>query len=305
MSGIFFYSILIFILLSIFAPSIYNYAYKCFIGRIVLVLLIIYFSKHSIILGLIFVTIIIFTSYPLYEGLSSSSSSPGDDYQGEDILATQSLVTSNYSIKDKTNKQQVFNYFTKYYCDKDSNGNVRYPLRPNQIKYKRWYDIFKNQASDTDSKNITSTNIMLQNAICNPDTSRYYSNYGANFQSAVNTGNTNFLDLNGCSTNVIDENMFCGYWAAVGECSRNPGYMLTRCKASCNRVSGSPTDKINQVYNFPICFQDNFKSQICNSKFIQDLIPSARNTSKNPDVDPYLNQDGQWVLNMYQQVCAT
>lgn len=68
MSGIFFYSILIFILLSIFVPSIYTYAYKCFTGRIVLVLLIVYFSKHNIILGLVFVAIIIVTSIPLYEG---------------------------------------------------------------------------------------------------------------------------------------------------------------------------------------------------------------------------------------------
>ena len=89
MSGIFFYSILIFILLSIFVPSIYTYAYKCFIGRIVLVLLIIYFSKHSMILGLIFVTIIIFTSYTLYEGFSLG-----------DVLSKNLVVTSNYSIKE-------------------------------------------------------------------------------------------------------------------------------------------------------------------------------------------------------------
>jgi hypothetical protein len=30
-----------------------------------------------------------------------------------------------------------------------------------------------------------------------------------------------------------DSNEFCGAWAASGECSNNPGYMLTNCCASC------------------------------------------------------------------------
>jgi len=34
-----------------------------------------------------------------------------------------------------------------------------------------------------------------------------------------------------------DENSWCGYWARVGECKRNPGYMLYRCQSSCQKYS--------------------------------------------------------------------
>ena len=165
MTGIFFYSILIFILLSIFVPSIYNYAYSCFIGRIVLVLLIIYFSKHSIILGLIFLAIIITTSMPLYEG-----------FLPQDMLAKNFLVTSNYSIKDNTDNQEVSDHITKYYCSTNEGG---LPVI-NTEKKKRWSDIFSGD-SDKDSKDVASANIWLQNLVCGiGDTSQYNQNYNNN-----------------------------------------------------------------------------------------------------------------------------
>lgn len=297
MSGIFFYSILIFILLSIFVPSIYTYAYSCFIGRIVLVLLIIYFSKCSILLGLVFVGIIIVTSMPLYEGF-------GFNEPSEKPLAKNLLVTSNYSIKDDTNNQQVFDYFTKYYCAKDGNGNTAYPLTPNTEKYNRWLDIFKDKDSDNDSKEVAGANIILQESICNSDNSRYYNNYSNNISSAFNSNNgVNIGSVDGCSAKSIDENVFCSYWAAVGECSRNPGYMLYRCKASCNRMSGNNSSGTNHVYNFSRCLNDNFKSQVCNNTFFKNMFPSAKNVSNNADLDPYFQQDGQWLLNTYGQIC--
>jgi hypothetical protein len=428
MSGIFFYSILIFILLSIFVPSIYTYAYKCFIGRVVLVLLIIYFSKHSMLLGLIFVTIIIITSYPLYEGFSA-----------DDIKAKDSLVTSNYSIKDTNKNEDVFNYFTNYYCAKDSNKNVTYPLTPDTKKLERWSNLLTNiefetrptptckdgwwkyggeclqgcnlnsqerhpdgtcicnqeepnkycgpgftcvdgrctridnvsgtyetrpsptckdgwfpsgdeclqgcsrndqtrhsdgtcicnqeepnktcgpgfscvfdrctrvkSGADVDSINLAYSNKSLQQVICNPDTSQYYQNYGNNIQQNIRTGSTTSpSEVDGCSANVIDENIFCGYWAAVGECSNNPAYMLNSCKASCNRVSDTTSTNNNPVYNSSKCLKDNFKNQICGSSFLRNTIPSARNVSNSYNVDDYLNQDGQWILNMNNQVCSS
>ena len=297
MSGIFFYSILIFILLSIFVPSIYTYAYKCFIGRIVLVLLIIYFSKHSMILGLIFVTIIIITSYTLYEGFSLS-----------DVLSKNLVVTSNYSIKDKTNKHDVFNYFTKYYCNTDSNGRKII----NTEKSKRWDDILKktNPPADKDSSNIASNNLILQRQICT-DTGEYYQNYNNNWNSAYPNGyssvtsgvNPNTID--GCATNYIDENGNCGYWASIGECSRNPGYMLYRCKSSCNRVSGNTSNSGNHVLSFPQCLYKNLDTKICKDNSIKNILSSARNISNNPKLDPYFQQDGQLLLNMYSQLCET
>ena len=304
MTGIFFYSILIFILISIFVPSIYNYAYSCFIGRIVLVLLIVYFSKHSIFLGLLFVAIIIVTSMPLYEGFSSNGFFP------KNFLAKNLLVTSNTSIKDTTNNEEVFNYFTNYYCAKDSSGNVVTPLVPNQDKLKRWDDIILKNVPGTDSYNIANSNLMLQREMCNPSTSQYYQNYNSNWSStytaAYNSGSTfNTNSITGCSDEFIDENDSCEYWAYDdnNQCAANPGYMLNSCAKSCNQVSGSPATGTNYVLNTPACLSENLKSQVCNDASIRSVIPIARNISNNPKLDPYLQQDGQWMQNMYSQLC--
>lgn len=42
----------------------------------------------------------------------------------------------------------------------------------------------------------------------------------------------------GCVTSVelveeVDNHENCAYWAQIGECSKNPGYMLPNCKKSC------------------------------------------------------------------------
>ena len=299
MTGIFFYSILIFILLSIFVPSIYNYAYSCFIGRIVLVLLIIYFSKHSIILGLIFLAIIITTSMPLYEG-----------FLPQDMLAKNFLVTSNYSIKDNTDNQEVFNYFTNYYCAKDSSGNLVTPLGPNTDKLKRWNDIMSKTDLGSDSYNMAISNTLLQQAVCNPSVGQYYQNYNnnwnANIADAASSGSTiNPNSISGCSTQFIDENAYCSYWANNNQCSENPGYMLYRCSNSCNQVSGNPTTGTSHVLNTPVCLSENLKSQVCNDDSIRRVIPTARNISNNPKLHRHLQQDGQWMLNMYSQLCET
>jgi hypothetical protein len=66
-----FYNILLIALLCVFVPSIYNYMYSSFIGRIIILLIIAYFSKVNFYLALVFLTIIIIKSIPLYEGFSS------------------------------------------------------------------------------------------------------------------------------------------------------------------------------------------------------------------------------------------
>merc|ERR1719300_763056 len=44
-------------------------------------------------------------------------------------------------------------------------------------------------------------------------------------------------------TDCSDLNGSCSYWAGIGECSKNPGYMLVNCKKSCNQCTtgGSTT----------------------------------------------------------------
>ena len=44
---------------------------------------------------------------------------------------------------------------------------------------------------------------------------------------------TLFIGLSHCVL-PVDNNANCPYWASIGECSWNPGYMLSSCKLSCN-----------------------------------------------------------------------
>ena len=70
MNTLIFYNILLLALLCVFIPSVYNYMYSSFIGRIVILLLIAYFSKVNFYLALAFITIIIIKSANIYEGFT-------------------------------------------------------------------------------------------------------------------------------------------------------------------------------------------------------------------------------------------
>ncbi|CAH3194803.1 unnamed protein product, partial [Porites evermanni] len=37
--------------------------------------------------------------------------------------------------------------------------------------------------------------------------------------------------------NCRDNHRSCSYWARIGECQRNSGYMLLNCKKSCNNCN--------------------------------------------------------------------
>ena len=66
------------------------------------------------------------------------------------------------------------------------------------------------------------------------------------------------------------------------------------------RVTGS-----NYVFNMPKCLPQSIQTGICNDASIGNLISSAQSISNNPKLDPYLQQDGQWMQNMYSQLCET
>lgn len=71
MNNIIFYNILLLALLCVFIPSVYSYMYTTFIGRIIIILLIAYFSKVNFYVALAFITLIIIKSIPIYEGFAS------------------------------------------------------------------------------------------------------------------------------------------------------------------------------------------------------------------------------------------
>ena len=70
MKTLIFYNTLLLALLCVFIPSVYNYMYSSFIGRIVILLLIAYFSKVNFYLALVLITIIIIKSANIYEGFT-------------------------------------------------------------------------------------------------------------------------------------------------------------------------------------------------------------------------------------------
>lgn len=72
MNTLIFYNTLLLALLCVFIPSVYNYMYSSFIGRIVILVLIAYFSKVNFYLALVFITIIIIKSANIYEGFEAS-----------------------------------------------------------------------------------------------------------------------------------------------------------------------------------------------------------------------------------------
>jgi uncharacterized membrane-anchored protein YhcB (DUF1043 family) len=64
---------------------------------------------------------------------------------------------------------------------------------------------------------------------CNPNKCLLY---GADADGVVPTKEAQST-LPKCPTSEPDENGSCPYWASIGECDKNPGYMLNRCKTSC------------------------------------------------------------------------
>lgn len=74
-----------------------------------------------------------------------------------------------------------------------------------------------------------------------------------------------------------DNHESCGYWADIGECDANPGYMLVNCKTSCHRVQSSsavrlvlkPCCAVMYCSDNPYCR----KCCVCMcSKFLQELL---------------------------------
>jgi hypothetical protein len=68
--------------------------------------------------------------------------------------------------------------------------------------------------------------------------------------------------------NCEDESQYCSYWASMGECSRNPSYMMAYCKRSCNacdRMTTTPscTDaNDNCPYWTAYCAQDVYRDYL-------------------------------------------
>ena len=118
----------------------FNYS----IGRVIIIILIAYFTKINFYVGLIFITIIIIMSSSLYEGFTTGQSA---------------IVTTNYSVEENERKdpQEVFSYFRDFYCS-PSNKNT-----PDGTKMSNW----NNLANTSKDKNWITTKyiVTLENGV--------------------------------------------------------------------------------------------------------------------------------------------
>ncbi len=75
---------------------------------------------------------------------------------------------------------------------------------------------------------------------------------------------TTFIFNNHCvsaSNNILpDENEHCGFWASIGECSKNPNYMLRYCATSCAKQQQKSVD-------LPASFYDIVEKDIHGNEF--------------------------------------
>lgn len=71
------------------------------------------------------------------------------------------------------------------------------------------------------------------------------------------------------TTGLKDDNENCEFWASIGECKKNPRYMLTSCALSCSNVRKKPVElpktfydiKEKDIHGNEISF-DRFKGKV-------------------------------------------
>lgn len=195
MNSIIFYSILLFMIISIFIPSIYNYAYSSCIGRIFTIMLLLYFTKQNIFLGLIFITIVITYSYPLYEGFG---------------LSKTNIVTDNTQPNDINNENDIYNYFYKYYC-------------PDPSKINRWQNILNTTSNGSDEYNVANYHMTNYNSLCNGN-GTYNNNYNVALEQQESQWNSDswFSSADLRTGNIGDyDSLYYSIFTPIDACSQN------------------------------------------------------------------------------------
>jgi hypothetical protein len=257
----------------------YNYAYGSFVGRIIIIVLIIYFSIENIYLGLIFLVIIITTSYPLYEGFDTNNNQTFS-------VANSSIVTSNPDISDKTNNQEVLNYFTNFYCSKDNNGN----LIPDTDKMARWNDMSNPDKNSIDQQIVAGFHKDIASKVCISNDPMYQQNK----TSLTNdiTGKYSVTSVGDFFGSIFN---FFGIGSSSGDNEQSELDSIDPCSYKSS----------NYVISTPKCLNENYSSQVCNyaGSTPDSLLFSSKVLANSYNLDPTIQQDGQWYLNMSRQLC--
>jgi len=84
---------------------------------------------------------------------------------------------------------------------------------------------------------------------------------------------TCYIYVIGCT----DRNNNCASWARTGECQRNPGYMLSYCRRSCNHCSSSSEPSGNDGM-----YEWNIYDKMKKTSTLSGTVPTSnrRNRSK-------------------------
>lgn len=228
-----FYNILLICLLCVFIPSVYKYMYNHFIGRIIIILLIIYSSKLNFYIGLVFITIIIIMSSSLYEGFNSGQNG---------------IKTINYSVEEinKKDPQKVFDYFRDFYCS-PTDKNI-----PNQSLINQWNNLI-NTSNDSNIITIAKKNIEIANNICSasnityPDKDLEWSIENAKIQNKCMGG---WSYINGNCYGPPGER--CSPYSWYGMIDYSPANLtkwMSGCRLSNNDVAIANAEKIRNADN--------------------------------------------------------
>jgi hypothetical protein len=297
-----FYNILLFSLLCFFIPSVYNFMFNYSIGRVIIIILIAYFTKINFYVGLVFITIIIIMSSSLYEGFATGQSA---------------IVTRNYSVdkNDKKNPQKVFSYFRDFYCS-PSNKNT-----PDANKMSKWNNL-ANTSKDQNVVAIAKYNIDRANAICSvasipvPDNDLEWNVSNAKIPNKCMGGWTH---IGGLCYGPPGER--CSPYSWYGMSGYTPGGLNTwtsYCGVNNTNVAIANAEKVRNAENScrsgdtstlfsinkPSCLLNNMES-ICSSiKNIDPQISNVLNPSITVGLDKSFEQDAQWLKNTYRDFCV-
>jgi len=82
-----------------------------------------------------------------------------------------------------------------------------------------------------------------------------------------------------------DENNYCQYWSSIGECQKNPAYMLVKCKKSCKVCTGC----VNGIEPYPSTLPNsNYYTRLCTSGSGIKVVTGPRATDAALEKTAYL-----------------
>lgn len=90
------------------------------------------------------------------------------------------------------------------------------------------------------------------------------------------------------SGSCSDNHNTCEYWASVGECSKNPGYMLSQCKKSCGQCSSSGTNPTGRKQQW--LDAHNTRRQKYHSRYGKSYVPLKWSESVAVSAKNYANK---------------